>query len=579
MNAIQKPRIRASAFRSERGQAAFYLTLVLSIFLIGGVGLAVDMSNLWFHRQSAQNAADAACTAAAMDLVNYANGGTSPGSTGFTPGSSFNCSTNSSKAVCQYAAFNGYTASGLTANTPSTEVAISFPSSVAGVQSCSATPTPSVCTETGFPATAFVKATVTDRMQTFFIGMVGAGRTIDAGAAATCGAVLSNAPIPLLILDPTRTRTFDLGGTGTVPKIAIYGGPPRSIQVNSSNSTAVQANGNPIVNLSQGGPNLSGSDMGVTGGPSSPPFVYQGAPPGQYINPASPISDPFALLPVPSPSGLPVNPPPTIVAGQTNGCPEPGTSSCYVYSPGRYTSGICVGKGSCTFKTFTTALFVPGVYYMDGDFTAQAQSCLRPSPQVGDGSGGTFFYFNTGTLAVDANSGNTTNGCPATLSTTIGTGTGQLQYGVKCTSASQLPANLPGNISGNVLMAPCRGPYGDPLLTNDPIGEQHGILFFGNRSANLLSTGQPKFGGGGVAATLGSLYFHYCNSANGAGLGSSCPTTAYTDQLTLQGGSGSTSYIVGNIVTDQLAMGGTPQIVMDLNPNALYYVLKASLLQ
>jgi hypothetical protein len=151
-----------------------------------------------------------------------------------------------------------------------------------------------------------------------------------------------------------------------------------------------------------------------------------------------------------------------------------------------------------------------------------------------------------------------------------------LQFGVKCTTRSQIPINLPATITGNLLMAPCTGPYGDPLLTYDPIGEQHGILFFGNRSTAAVS---PSFGGGGVAAALGSLYFHYCNSANGAGLGSSCPSTAYTDQLTLQGGSGSTSYIVGNIVTDQLGLGGTPQIVMDLNPNALYYVLKASLLQ
>jgi hypothetical protein len=151
-----------------------------------------------------------------------------------------------------------------------------------------------------------------------------------------------------------------------------------------------------------------------------------------------------------------------------------------------------------------------------------------------------------------------------------------LQFGVKCTTNSSIPGNLPVNITGNLLMAPCTGPYGDPLGTNDPIGEQHGILFFGNRST---AGATPAFGGGGTAAALGSLYFHYCNSPQGAGLGSNCPSSAYTDQLTLQGGSGSTSYVVGNVVTDQLALGGTPQIYMDLNPNSLYYVLKASLLQ
>ncbi|HEY8671306.1 MAG TPA: pilus assembly protein TadG-related protein, partial [Terriglobales bacterium] len=324
------------------GKRLFFYFLRWVYFSWGGIGLAVDMSNLWTHRQSAQSAADSACTAAAMDIVNNASG--AAGNTWI--GSSFTCSGNSSAPPCFYAAKNGYAASGLVAGRPSTEINIDFPSSVPGVQTCSGTtPPPSICTETGFPANAFVRATVTDRIQSFFVGLLSGRKTMDVGAAASCGAVLSAAPIPILVLNPTLSGTFNLGGTGTVPKITIFGGPQRSIQVNSSNSGAVAANGNPIVNLSQGGPNLSGSDMGVTGGPGSPPFVYQGSPPGQYLDPVSPISDPFALLPVPSTTGLALNPAPAVVAGQTNGCPEPSTSSCYVYSPGHYTSGICVGKG------------------------------------------------------------------------------------------------------------------------------------------------------------------------------------------------------------------------------------------
>jgi hypothetical protein len=196
---------------------------------------------------------------------------------------------------------------------------------------------------------------------------------------------------------------------------------------------------------------------------------------------------------------------------------------------------------------------------------------------VGDGTGGTIFYFNTGTLAIDSNSGHPgANGCSAVISTATGSGTGQLQFGVKCTAASEVPANLPTSISGNLLMGPCTGPYGDPLGTDDPIGEQHGVVFFGNRSQ---AAAQPAYGGGGTAALLGSLYFHFCNSPDGAGLGSNCPTSAFTDNLTLQGTTGSTSYIIGNLVSDQLRLQGTPQIFMDLNPNALYYVVKASLLQ
>jgi hypothetical protein len=545
----------------ENGQAALFLLLGLGLFLLGGIGFAVDMANLWMHRQTSQNAADAACTAAAMDMVNLANG--APNTSGFTPGTAFNCSSNSGAAPCKYAGFNGYTATGLAAGTPSTEVAFSFPTSVPGVQTCSSTtPPPSVCTETGFPATAFARVTVTDRIQSFFVGLLSGGRTMDVGGMASCGAVLSNAPIPILVLNPNQPGTLSLGGTGTVPKITIYGGPQKSIQINSSDSGAISANGNPKINLTQGGPSLSGSDIGVTGGPTSPNFVYQGSPPGQYLDPTPPISDPFATLPVPSkPANAPATSPVTSVTDK--GCP----ASCTLFQGGYYGSGIAVKN--------STAVFAPGLYYLDGDFVADANSCLRPSDTAGNASGGVIFYFHAGTLNVAADSGKK---CAASISPTPGTSTAgsQLQLGVKCTSGSTLPGNLPLSITGNLLMAPCSGSYGDPLGTNDPEGEQHGILCFGNRNAAAAT---PAFGGGGTSAALGSLYFHYCNSPQGAGLGSNCPISAYTDQLTLQGNSGSTSYIVGDVVTDYLIMGGTPQIVMDLNKNALYYVLKASLLQ
>jgi hypothetical protein len=76
----------------------------------------------------------------------------------------------------------------------------------------------------------------------------------------------------------------------------------------------------------------------------------------------------------------------------------------------------------------------------------------------------------------------------------------------------------------------------------------------------------------------GNLYFHYCASAT-AGSGGGCPSSAFTDKFSLGGGSASDTFVVGDIVTDQLSLGGNSRIEMDLNPNALYYVLKASLLQ
>src|SRR5690349_2309595 len=86
---VRRPKAHYSR---ESGQAAVFLMLGMGLFLLGGIGFAVDMANMWMHRQASQNAADAACTAAAMDMVNDANGATNSG--GFTAGTGFNCSSN-----------------------------------------------------------------------------------------------------------------------------------------------------------------------------------------------------------------------------------------------------------------------------------------------------------------------------------------------------------------------------------------------------------------------------------------------------------------------------------------------------
>ena len=43
--------------------------LALGLAFLAAAAFSVDMSNLWFHRQASQNAADSACTAGAMDLL------------------------------------------------------------------------------------------------------------------------------------------------------------------------------------------------------------------------------------------------------------------------------------------------------------------------------------------------------------------------------------------------------------------------------------------------------------------------------------------------------------------------------
>lgn len=70
---------------TEAGQASIVVVLMLSLFLLAALAFAVDYTNIWFQRQQAQTAADAACSAGAMDIYQLASGATLPNS-GFVLG-------------------------------------------------------------------------------------------------------------------------------------------------------------------------------------------------------------------------------------------------------------------------------------------------------------------------------------------------------------------------------------------------------------------------------------------------------------------------------------------------------------
>ena len=82
----------------EAGQAIVFMVLVLGLFLLGAVAFSVDMGNLWFHRQAAQSAADAACVAGAMDMLVDSQGGAT-GHQGFTIGTEFDCAAHSAYSL------------------------------------------------------------------------------------------------------------------------------------------------------------------------------------------------------------------------------------------------------------------------------------------------------------------------------------------------------------------------------------------------------------------------------------------------------------------------------------------------
>ena len=589
---------RKSRRASEAGQATLFFVLVLGIFLLGGLCLAFDLSNMWFHRQAAQTAADAACTAGAMDLLVDAQGGAT-GHQGFTLGTPYSCTTTSTDSVCQYAAKNGYNSDSAT---PGNLVSVSFPASVNGVTKPPA----------GIASTAFIRVDVVDNVQTFFVGLLSGGTTAAVRSFATCGLELAKAPIPIIVLHPTLTSSLSESGT---PLINIKGGPSKSIQVNSGATTAVIIGGSSSINLTHGGPNYDGSSLGTYGGPATAPTGFTTAGSGTWISPAAPISDPYAQLAfptaVPSDPAVPTdltyggsgnacawsgrgakvctaNPCSSTdiqqglcyVSHNTHGCPDPGATTpptpangCQLYTAGYYPSGITLdGSGGVN----PVAIFDPGLYYLRGGLALKSGSMVRPGTGTGDGSQGTVFYL-TG-------SGQTCSGQSGLVCVGSNSGKAGLDpfttANVQCSGGPAPDARLalPSTLNGNVLLAPCTGTYGDPA------GKYRGILFFQNRSSDVGG----GWGGGGGFLLAGSMYYHMCNAS---GTGTSCsPTvctnigsctagTSYGSNFTLQGNSGSASYILGQVVADTLTMGGTPTINMALNPNSTYSTLKVSLLQ
>src|SRR5438128_1476756 len=195
--------LRSSRRRRSRqsGQTVTLVLLCLGLFLLAAVGLSVDISNWWLHKQVAQGAADAACTAGVMDLLANASGQAVGAFPAGSPPANFKCSAAPRAAACQYAALNGYNGSGLVANTASNDVAISFPASVPGLNACSPT-NPPPCIP-GTVASPFIQVTVRDRVPTTFTGLASGSRTSDVAGSAVCGVLQSTSPVPIVVLNPT----------------------------------------------------------------------------------------------------------------------------------------------------------------------------------------------------------------------------------------------------------------------------------------------------------------------------------------------------------------------------------------
>ncbi len=610
----QKMRRRVPRFRSEKGQVTIFIVLALALFLLGFIGFAVDMTNLWFHRQMAQGAADAACQAGIMDVLLLAEGANPP-SPGFAPGTPFDCASTPNAVPCQYAALNGYSGAGLSSG-PSNQVTVGFPGTVPGTPPLppSIAPVP------------YLRVDVVDRVGLTFASLIRGQRTTDVRAFAECGLVLADVPIPIIVLNPVCSHSFEVSGSASVK---IVGGPPRSVQVNSNStftppnncaaattSSGNQCVGNATIDLSQGGPDFTGSNFGTFGGQSPAPPNFIPGTTGTWTSPSTPINDPFALLPPPPPQPLPttyplptgctVNTNPCAVPYGAGGCPDQtgatgtlygDTPGCFAFRPGHYTQPIQI-------KNFT-AIFVPGIYYLaptsyPGDssggglcgkagcvdhgpiggqcrasFFVGASGVVRPSTDSGDGNGGTIFYLSTDPSA---------NGYGSTFfGANAGTYGGRIVdpydpynavNGVRCLGGPPINPPLPPALDGNVFLAPCTGPYGSPTGPGFPPPSRR-MLFFQDR-ANADDHGQPTLQGGGGLLLAGTMYYHNCPNSPDCTPGY---TATYNAFAQFQGTPGSFTRVIGNIVADQLVLAGNGQIDMVLDPYAVFSILKATLLR
>lgn len=460
------------------------VVLAFGLFVIGALGLALDGGQMYAHRQMAQAAADAAAQAGLLSVFAGTNATSSNPFATETPPAPFTCSTTDGRAPCVYARQNGFGGS------TTDKVWVDFPTAISGVN-LTADPVPAV------------RVTVQRTIRTGLIRFVGPS-TATIGAIAVAGIINPLGPIPLLVTHPSLASALTLTGSGLV---RVCGGPSRSVQVNSVSPIAIGLGRG--MDLSHAGPNDpgdcsagTGADFAVYGGPTmQPPGLLLGTT-GAYIQPAPPMPDPYKDIPDPAR--------PTIVGTTSpisgHGCP---IAQCTLYSPGLWTGGINVKN--------ETALFKPGLYYIDGGGFGNAANGIMlmatgyPADPV-TGSGMVVYNTGVGTFDIGANAN----------------------------------ATLQGSDNNSVYQ---------------------GILFFQNRRSPMQA---HSFGGGGQITLNGVLYITNTREIMLANPGQ-------YQQVTLGGNAG--IQINGSIVISVVNMWGTSNITYNLSAGPIVGVRRLALVQ
>jgi Flp pilus assembly protein TadG len=559
--------------RKEKGQATMLVLVALGVFLLAGMGLTLDVAQLYSQRQMAQNAADAAALAAMMSIFNGTNTTQSNGNNNTFPYSSvgtniaysstsggqpvtLNCASSPNTTPCYYAQMNGFSAAN------GDTIFVDFWTDTGGsVGSNSAfTQEPGVSFSTNSRDTVpLLRVIVQRNVPATLMKMVGGG-TQTIAAEAWAAITTSVSQIPIMVLHPFASGSFSMGGNSS---ITILGGPSKSIQVNScagtggsvsgvncDTSDAVSTGGSLTIDLSAAGPTQKGGVLGSKGTPTSskpPKGLKCGTPANCYISPASVIADPLLNVLPPCLPGTTTNCT-TITAGLTNQdksacdsskktcldehgnavtCPSTDlygntVSSCTVLLPGLYTDKGPLGS----ISGFT--IFTPGVYYIQ--------------------KGGFGFSSNSG-AQTQTPPPTTPSSYPTCTNGDANTGCGILIF-------------LAADSSNNFDVGKNAGKkYAIALLGSDPLLSFQKILLFVDHTAPALNL---SFGGGGQMNLNGTIYATSTVATTLSTVSKTNPGGIF-QSMSLTGNSGSGT-ITGEIIVDELGTIGGGSITMNLDP-------------
>jgi Flp pilus assembly protein TadG len=253
--------------------------------------LAIDMGNLMAQRRHAQNCCDAAALTGCIELATLKAQGSTPSLS------------NIQTAVNLSATHNNFT------NGTNCTITVNWPPLSGNFQNNNS-------------VEVLLTFTHNDLI-------VSGSNSVTVRSVASCD-TSSTPSFPMLVLDPTAAKSFWINSG----KLTLSGA---SVQVDSNNTSAAEVDG------SSSAANVNVNVVGGSTG-SFNPAAKTGA---------SPVSDPYALVPLPSTSGL---------TTYSKSSYSPDDNGNITLNPGYYPNGLyCTSGGNVTLN--------PGMYYIDhGNF-------------------------------------------------------------------------------------------------------------------------------------------------------------------------------------------------------------------